>query len=459
MPPFSSSLRRSPQRGSVLIVALLVSALIAVALGSYLNLNLTSTRLSKRTFYSYAALNLAEAGTEEAVWSFNRPGVGDPTGWNAWTKNNGAAWQKFSGFGLSADHAGTVKVYVDNYNPPPSVQPKIIVQATVAAADDQSQTKMLEVTLRRRSYFANGLVAKQNVVFNGANTSVDSWNSDPDNDPTTPPVPYSAAVRTDHGSVASVAVLNSSVAVNRANVWGYIATGGGQPQVGAQGTIRGVHTPANVAVDPARVSTDFNASFGVVAAPTNGTPLLSVGATLGTTGAATVWQCASLNLSGNQTLTIQGDVILVLTAGSGQSALSVTGNASIVLAPGATLTIFVGGDVKIAGRGLGNGNIQPVTCRIWGTNRGTIGQSIEVAGLGSLSAVIYAPYGDVKINGSGDVMGSIVARNIILVGDAAFHYDEALANFGGGAPYGVAKWRELTTVADRTAYSSLFDGW
>ena len=48
-------------RGAVLIVALLISALIAVALGSYLNLNLSSSRLAKRSFNGFAALNREDA--------------------------------------------------------------------------------------------------------------------------------------------------------------------------------------------------------------------------------------------------------------------------------------------------------------------------------------------------------------------------------------------------------------
>lgn len=455
----SRSLPMAASKGSVLIVALLVAALIAVALGSYLSLNLSSTRLAKRTFYGYAALNLAEAGTEEGVWSFNRIGAGDPTGWNDWTKQDGAAWRKFSKFDFSANTTGSVTVYVDNYNPPSSVQPKIIAQASVGAPGEAPQVKMLEVTLRRRSYFANGLVAKDSVVFAGNNASVDSWNSDPDNDPATAPVAYSAGVRTDHGSVASVSILNTSVAVNQANVWGYVATGGALPQVGAQGTIRGVGTPANVAVDASRVSTDFNADFDVLGAPINGTFISTVGATLGTAGTATRWRCNSITVSGSDTLTILGQVTIVLTTGSGTPALSVAGNAAILIPAGSSLTVYVEGDVKIVGRGLGNSNVQPITCQIWGTNQSKLGQSIEVAGLGSLVGVIYAPNGDVKINGRGSIMGSVVARTITLVGNAAFHYDEALANYGEGAPYGVAKWRELTTATDRARYSAVFDGW
>ncbi len=62
------------QRGSVLITALVFAIIIAVALGSYMQTTTGSLKLSHRTFFANAANNLAEAGTEEAVWSFNQLG-------------------------------------------------------------------------------------------------------------------------------------------------------------------------------------------------------------------------------------------------------------------------------------------------------------------------------------------------------------------------------------------------
>jgi Tfp pilus assembly protein PilX len=445
-------------RGSVLIVALLIAALIAVMLSSYLSLNLASTRAAKRTFNGYAALNLAEAGAEEAVWAFNRKSDGDATAWNGWTMSGSSSWQKLPAFDLGQNTSGSVKVYVDNINPLPNAQPKIVTQAKVSQPGEIESTKMLEVTLRRRSYFAGGLVAKDGVVFNG-NASVDAWNSDPDANPATPPVPYDASVRTDHGSVASQAVVNTAVVVNQANIWGYVATGGAQPQVGTNGTIRGADTPANVPVDPRRVSTDFNAAFNPITAPSDGTLLVTIGSTLGTAGLATKWRTPGFTLSGNDTLTILGDVTLVVTAGSGTDAINVVGNASIIVPAGSSLQIYAEGNVKIGGRGLTNSNVQPATCMIWGTNTTTIGQTIQVVGNGALKCAVYIPNGDVTVYGNGDVMGSIVARTITLAGNAAFHYDEALAQRDSNQPFSISKWRELTTAADRARYSSVFNGW
>jgi hypothetical protein len=458
-PKVAAAPRVPEDRAAVLIVALLVSALIALGLASYLNLNLSSTRLAKRTFNSYAALNLAETGTEEAVWSFNRATGGAPDAWTGWAGTAAPAWRKFADFDFGNRTTGWVKVYVDDRSPGASGRPKIIAQSSIASAADTPVTKMLEVTLRRRSAFASALVAKESIVFSGANTSVDAWNSDPDGNPLTAPVDYTTATRTDRGSIATAAVVNSAMLINDAHIWGFVATGGAPPDVGVNGTIRGADTPAGVPIDPRRIATDFNAAFNPVTAPADGTVLASIPAVLGTVGTATRWRATQLTLSGNDTLTILGDVTLTLTQSAGADALRVTGNAAINVPAGSTFTLYVEGGVLIAGRGLANANVQPLTCQIWGTNTTTAGQTLQIAGNGALRAVIYAPHGDVRINGNGDVMGSIVARSIRFMGNAAFHYDEALANGQGTEPFAIAKWRELGTSAEQAPYLTLFQGW
>ena len=81
-------------------------------------------------------------------------------------------------------------------------------------------------------------------------------------------------------------------------------------------------------------------------------------------------------------------------------------------------------------------------------------QDIQIAGNGVLSALVYAPQGSVKINGNGDVCGSVIANDITLVGNAAFHYDESLAEMDGGNPFRISRWQELTSAADRATYSA-----
>lgn len=442
-----------------MIVALVVCALIAMGLAGYLSLNLSTSRLAQRGFHANAALNLGEAGVEEAVWSFNRASAGNSNAWDQWTKSGPAALRKFSGFDFGNNSTGAVKVYVDSFQPASTSRPKIVTEATVATPGGLPLTKLIEVTLRRRSSFANGLVAKQSIVFSGTNASVDSWDSNPDLNPLTPPVDYSPGNRTDRGTVATASFASNSILINQADIWGYVATGGAAPIVGVNGSIRGADTPAGTAVDPRRIATDFNASFPIIQSPTDGTPLATIPATLGTTGTTTRWRAAQLDISGNKTLTIFGDVTLILTMTSAGEAISVTGNASIIIAKDAKFTVYAEGGIKIAGNGLLNSNVQPNTCQFWGTSTSAAGQPIMIAGNGALRCVVYAPYGDVTVNGNGDVMGSIVAQTIRFNGNAAFHYDEALAIGQNNEPFTIGKWRELTSEAERAPYTAIFQGW
>ncbi|MBI5382376.1 MAG: hypothetical protein HZA31_10795 [Opitutae bacterium] len=457
----SSPDRRPRERGAILIVTLLVAAFIALALGSYLSLNLSSARLAYRSYHASTAFNLAEAGAEEALWSFNRTAAGTTGAWDGWTTSGTQAWRKFTDFTLNANTTGWVKVYVDHQNPTGGVRPKIVALSSIEPPGEAPVIKMLEVTLQHRSFFAGGLVAKRSVEFRGNNTSVDSWDSDPDRNPATASVPYSATVRQDHGSVASTSVLNAAVSVNQANVWGYVSTGGALPEVGSNGSIRGRNTPEGVAIDPSRVSTDFNADFPTVKAPTDGTPIAAINntTTLGTAGLATKWRCPGVALAGNDTLTIRGVVTLILTAGSGSDALTLTGKSELIIPPGSSLVLYAEGDVKIAGNGITNANAAPLSFIVWGVNTSNAGQEIQLAGNGALKAVVYAPNAAVTINGNGDAMGSIIADTITLTGNAAFHYDEALIDYGPNQPLGVTRWRELTSAQARAPYLPKFQGW
>jgi Tfp pilus assembly protein PilX len=454
----SAAAKASGQRGAVLIVTLLIMAVLALALTSYVSLNLSSARMAQRGFQQAAAFNLAEAGAEEALWSFNQANAGSGNAWDDWTLASGTAKRRFTGFNLGSA-TGSVKVYVDNHTPTGNARPSVVALSTVEATGGASVSKMVEVTLRRRSRFSAGLMAKDTLTFAGNNVSVDSWNSDPDNNPATAPVPYSETTRNDRGSVASVAVEMRKVLINQADVYGYVYTGGATPEVGENGSIKGRNTPDDVRIDPARVATDFSANFPDVTAPADGFWLPWLPSSLGVPGRATKWRCPNLSLNGKQTLTIYGDVTLVLTGGPGTRTIDVTGQASILVTANSSLTVYSEGDLLIAGNGLANANIRPSTCLIYGTHTRSGGQRIQIAGNGALKAAIYAPNADITINGNGDIFGGAVGNTITLTGNAAFHYDESLENLDSGMPFGVDQWREITSGEARAAQMNKFNGW
>jgi Tfp pilus assembly protein PilX len=486
--------RLHSERGSLLIVAMIMCAVIGISIASYIRLGLQSQKISNRALYNNGAMNIAEQGMEEAMYSINQM-VNDATyTWPGWTSANGGAdmQRKWTGYTFDQNSTGVARVYVQHYDG--TIAPTIIARSTVTLGGASSAPieKWIKVTLAMTSKFANGLVAKNNITFSGSNASVDSWNSDPDNNAATTAIKYSSTTRDDNGTVGSISVAVNSVGVNNADIWGYVATGGSPASVGPNGLV-GPWGTANGTIAAGHSSTDFAASFDAVTFPTSVTvsgtttpitytPMGTINGTSssdslpGDSGASPAAdgkyyiEAPAINFN-NQTLNIEAGktVVLKLTntgTTASSAAISVGGGSGVIsLASGAKLIVYTEGKIDIGGKGISNGvdsnsdgvissseMSQPVNFQIWGTKTsGT--QPIDIAGNGALSAIVYAPQGSVKINGNGDVAGSIVANDITVVGNAAFHYDESLGNFGGN-PFRVAAWTELTSASDRATYAS-----
>ena len=448
-------------RGALLIVALILCAIIGLSVTSYIQLGRTSLTVANRALYNNAAMNLAENGLEEAMYAINQDATVSTYSWDTagWTTSGTEARRKWTGTRFDQNATGEVRVRVVNYTGTgtPVLYARSLVTLGGGSAAGAAVEKWIKVTLLRTSKFANGLVAKDRISFSG-DATVDSWES---GYPTTD-TKYSAGVRHDKGSVGSVSVSVSAVAVQNADIFGYAATGGSLPTVGPNGRV-GTFTTALGTMDMSRVSTDFSANFDPVAQPTGGTYVGAIGSsTLGTAGTATTYSGTAVSLSGAVTnkLVINGDVTLYLTAAAGTSAISVGGNASIEITAGSSLVIYTAGNVSIAGNGVASGGStagtvnNPTKFQLWGTSTSATLQTISVRGNGVLSGLVYAPNASVSINGggaSGEVLGSIVANDITVTGNTSFHYDESLVNFSSGNPFRVSEWNELTSAADRAA--------
>jgi hypothetical protein len=465
--------RRHRKRGSLLIVAMILAAVIGISLASYIQLGRSSLNISNRALYNNAAMNLAENGLEEAMYSINKYVADTTYNWAGWSNSGGAdAWRTLPASGtytFDQGVTGTVRVYIYGYK---GNAPRVVARATVTLAGGSSAPieKWVEIQLRKTSKFANGLVAKQQIRFNGTNATVDSWNSDPDNNAATAAIQYSAGVRHDNGSVGSVSVSVDSILVQNADIWGYASTGGALPSVGPNGVV-GPFGTASGTMDMTRVATDFAADFDPVTAPaTVGNNLGSITTNInlprsGDTPAADgkYYYTASEISFNNQSFNVQKldpadpspEVVVKLT--NTMTSINIGGGSGAVnVEAGAKLEIYAPGNISIAGNGIMNGGTtaatsnQPINVQIWGTKTSGV-QDIAIRGNGVLSAVVYAPQGSVSIVGNGDVMGSVVANDITLSGNANFHYDESLANVGGSNPFRVSIWRELTTAAQRGA--------
>jgi hypothetical protein len=491
----------SRQRGGLLVTALILMAVMAIALTSYLSLGRATLRVANRNFYVNGAVDLAETGIEQAMWAINTASTGDSTAWDGWAKSGSIAQRSFSNFNYSGGVAGSVNVYVENYNGSGAV---VTAKSNIVLNDGKVIEKWIQVKLKGRSLFEYGLLARDKISAEGG-CVFDSWVSDPDSNPLTPSIPYSNAVAKSNGSIAAGATGSSSVTLKpSAKVYGKVSVGTASGptitygSLGAWPITPGVNAAAGLKQDWGTVVgpkgspdtylqqdylvTDFSAAFQQISAPAGATVVASytlpysyddpatswndniyvANATLGTAGTTRVIQMNKLSVLASAKLTIQGDVTLILPP-SGTNTFEVIQGGSVTLGAGAKLKIYTPGNIAITGGGSAGviNNSTPDALQIWSTRpTGSMGQTISLQGSGSLQAIIYAPDATFSAPGGTNFSGSAIVYSAVLQGSGSVHYDESLRSFsanGSGSSVQIESYMELNTPGQRQPYLALLN--
>ncbi|MGB0258652.1 MAG: DUF7305 domain-containing protein [Coraliomargarita sp.] len=443
----------SRRQGSALISAVIFSTIAAVLAVSYLTLANAEYKSSMRSYLYSSSLNLAEAGVE---YSINELINGSAATYSTWVDS---ATNLFT----DGPFSGDVKVVVLNAS---SSSPTIYAEGKMTGHTGGDVVKQVRVELSSGFQpFEKGFAARNGMTLSGNGVLMDSYHSNYG--------AYNAPLGVNSGAPAgwgvngynkndeitvasdSITTADSSlISQGNADIYGYVAVSpGSNVSIGPNGSVQsygGSH-------DASRIEYDFYADFPVQVAPTSGVTNIS-NITRAMTLNAGTYKVDSVSMSGNSRniLNISGDVTLIVTGD-----VSFTGQSSINVPNGSTLTMYADGDVAIGGNGIVNGSGVPADVFVYGTQDAvdngdgtySAGQSIKIAGNGYLAAAVYAPGADLTLNGGGsrgDVLGSAVGFTATITGGSSFHFDEALQDivFGGGN-YSIDSWLEMTgaTVA------------
>lgn len=145
-----------------------------------------------------------------------------------------------------------------------------------------------------------------------------------------------------------------------------------------------------------------------------------------------VYSLQSLTIGGN--FNISGGNVTLFVAGD----VTLSGNSRLTIADGSSLTLVVRGKFSVGASarvitpiaGVGADGV-PVFS-VYSDYSGDDG--IQLSGASDLYAAIYAPLTDVKVRGSGQLFGSVLAKTVAATGAGGIHYDEALgrAKVGNG---------------------------
>ncbi len=401
------------ESGYTLPMVILIAGATAVWIGSLIHFTQGEVRMAHQSFHMNSSLNLAEGAAERALHAIHNEF------WTDWSVESSNMVMDPIVRDLGGGVTGTMQARVEDL----ATLPTIFATGIIQVPNQPEIRRELVISLEQRTFFRNALTANE-IIFQGGNTFVDSYNSEAglyDYDTN----------RNDQAILATTSV--DSINVGNAHILGYVATGGGLPSVGMSGTILGFDSPEGISIDLNRITTDFSSSFPPVAPPNTYHGELGVidrDISLPLEGhvaenAHFVYQADSINIR-NNTITIDSDVVLHVTGD-----VSIGGNSgSIHIMAGANAILYVDGDMDVGGRGTDNQNNRPSELLIYGSSNAD--QSFALAGQSDWLAAIYAPNANVELKRTGNdgkFHGAVVADSIAIQGGYHFHYDESLAAF------------------------------
>jgi len=117
-----------------------------------------------------------------------------------------------------------------------------------------------------------------------------------------------------------------------------------------------------------------------------------------------------------------------------------SGQSTLTVESGASLKVYVGGNVQLTGQGIYNLSGSPLNCQFYGLPSCTIW---KMSGNPDFTGFLYAPNADFISTGNSIYYGAIVCRTATFTGNASFHYDEALGRFGPARGVVPVDWNEL----------------
>lgn len=434
------------QRGAITLVALCFTAIIGIALASYIAVCYRSLTLSWRTMLRKQAYQLCETGLEEALWSLNSWASLDSslrsTAWNGWSSVGSTKTRTLTGYSLDSGATGQIAVTVANWNYVNNggSTPVITAAVTVTLLDGTSLQRTLRGTTTNAPAFPNGVASANSFVYLVKGT-FDSYNS------------ADGAYGGSNIGYANIIAGNYSgpygVYLNQSTVKGYVATydksvswsTSGTPK----GTVKGPSTPSGTSVDTSRLSKSAFVPLFTVQEPTGSyagwiTPSNDDG-NFGTAGATTpeIWYASDsngdLNLSNWETLRIDGPVKIIVARD-----LNITDTGHIDVRPTGSLEIFVRRSINITSTygirrvsaGATPANLTPSKVAIYNTGSYgtfTYGTSADFYG------VMYSTSPGILVSSSAEIYGAVLSDSYIYFASSspAVHYDTALrtARFDG----------------------------
>ena len=413
--------KKNEEQGTILGVTLVLTvALLIIALPFLFKLS-AQYKATEKSFKSLAALSLAEAGVERAIWELNNGDI------SSWSGDDSLRTLTISSFQSSGGTAvGDIQINVAD---PEGDNPVVESLGDVLLTGDLTVNKTVRVVLEREVgdyLFDNAAFANTKIkLYDGS--IVDSYDSRDGQ--------YGGSNVGSNGNISTNGVDARSIElVSGAEVNGDAYSGfGSDPEIAID-----VNLGANL--NGSKLTLSESKELPSVTPP-EGLPLMGDYRllegnqdTINTSG-----QYSSLDLDANSKVTIATDVTLYITG-----TFNMDGFSELEIAEGVELTIYLGDDFKQkSGASINNLIQDPSKLLILGTDTC---MNYDYKNSSEFYGAVYAPRASLDFDSVSEFYGAILADDIKLASNAQIHYDEALEALdiatGEMATYVVKSWKE-----------------
>jgi len=407
--------RRSPARGdprrheqgTVLVLALMISVLMAILAIPYMSKLSGRYKTSERIADTLAARYLAEAGAERSIWELN---FGDFTGWSA--AGNQMTLTLADVQSSNGTVIGSISIVVtDPYGDLP------IIESTGSVVHTGSATinKTIRVTASAPPNIFNQAVYGITKVNIHEHAYLDSY------DPALGPyggdnVRANATVSGNTPSDSNNITIDQDAVVNGNAFCGKNTN-----------PVKRILTKGNSVITGTRMAQTANKVYTPCAIPTGLTNMGNFTADHGeTVTISSSGKYGNFEIKGKSYVNIVGDVTLHLT-----TKLKIDPDCTLNVAAGSRLSIVLDNNDNTTldmdpYAIITNQSHNPDTLYILGTTNCTGDLTFQTKD--DFYGSVFLPKAKFHVDGTPQFFGAIIAKELELKGTTQFHYDEALSN-------------------------------
>ena len=425
----SIALSNKHRSGSTLIISLVTSALLALVLSSYLMLIANRNHSTMRAMAWNTAIPVLEAGIEEALTLLNRDRNNPtPNNWIADPANG----QTVSKTRVLPD-GSRFQVTISNIT---SAGPVIFSAGYVRsplAHDGEEISRLVEVTTTNPPSPYLFAIAANGAITLGGNAMVDGY------DPALGGYNVSTN-RSASGNVGTNSKDQNAINVGSAHLYGKAVTGPGGTVAVSGGSVGDFNQTTGIEGD-GWTDDNMNVQFPSNSPPAgpmlSPTPVSGNGSNITLLDVDGVYTEPSfVSNNAKRPMIVTANVVLYVPGDFNVSGTG--GNAGYVLIkPGASLKLYVGGATSISGGGVVNGTGSPTGFSYFGLSSNT---TLNYSGTADFVGTINAPLANFNISGGASVYGAIICNTFTGGGGSSVHYNQALQ---ARALFLMSSWREL----------------